>query len=276
MQCPSSNDGIGFFRAIAKSLGVSINQNSKAQQLRDRIEDTLAGGHLALILDEAHYAWPQSNYREALPGRINWIMTALVNNGVAVALVTTPQFMRTQRAVERKSTWTSEQFVGRIGHYEKLPDSLSESDLQAVARAFVPEGCGKCIAALVAYAQGSAKYLAAIESVARRARYLAGKAGREKIIFADVRSAIKDGVIPSDSALAVALAEPQKSARLRAIPAPLNQPLTDREAPLEITRGPLPGPGGSRRRISADNPASTDRLGCPVATFESGCFSHTR
>jgi hypothetical protein len=219
VQVPSSSDDIGFFRAIAKSLGVSINQNSKAQQLRDRIEDTLQRGKLAVVFDEAHYCWPQSNYREAMPARINWIMTALVNQGVPVALVTTPQFMRAQTAVERKSLWTSEQFIGRIGDYKRLPDSLSETDLTAVARKLLPEGCPRCIETLVVYAQGSAKYLAAIESAVRRARYDAQKEGRAKVVFADVRDAIKGSVIPSDTALARALTPPQKAGRARAIPA---------------------------------------------------------
>ena len=93
VQVPSSSDDIGFFRAIAKSLGVSINLNSKAQQLRDRVEEVLQRGGLILVLDEAHYLWPQSNYREALPARVNWLMTALVNHDVPVALITTPQFI---------------------------------------------------------------------------------------------------------------------------------------------------------------------------------------
>jgi hypothetical protein len=74
IQVPSTNDDFGFFRAIARSLGVSINLNSKAQQLRDRIEDVLQHGDLMPVFDEAHYLWPQRNWREALPARINWIM----------------------------------------------------------------------------------------------------------------------------------------------------------------------------------------------------------
>ncbi len=258
-QVPSSNDDIGFFRAIAKSLGVSINQNSKAQQLRDRIEDTLQRGKLALVLDEAHYCFLQSNYRDAVPSRINWIMTALVNQGVPVALVTTPQFMRAQSAVERKSYWTSEQFVGRIGHYKALPDSLSSADLSAVASSLLPEGCARSIATLAAYAEASTKYLAAIESAVRRARYDAQKAGRQKVTFADVRDAIKGSVIPSDTALAGALAAPKKSGRARAISAPVKAPLTAPETPSEppingVHRQPRP-----TEALAPEKPFGADR-----------------
>ncbi len=207
IQVPSTNDEIGFFRAIAKALGVSSGLSWKAVQLRERIEDVLQAGDLMIVFDEAHYLWPVTDYRYAQPGRINWIMTALVNHHVAVGLVTTPQFIRTQKVVETRTNWTSEQFIGRIGHYRKLPDSLSESDLEKVAQAMLPEGDDKSIEILVRYAQGSAKYLAGIESVVRRARYLAGREQRDRVTRADIKCAIQESVIPSDSALAGALAD---------------------------------------------------------------------
>lgn len=227
VQVPSSTDDGGFFRAIAKALGVSINLNSKAVELRDRVEDTLQRSRLAVVFDEAHYLWPQGNFRDALPTRLNWIMTALVNHGVPVGLVTTPQFIRSQQQVEKKSCWTSEQFIGRIGHYQRLPDSLSPEDLAAVARVQLPEGEAKAIALLVAYARSSAKYLAGIDSVVTRARYLAGRTGRAKVSCSDVAAAIQEGVIPSDNALSAALADiagGKGNARRRAVAMPLQAP----------------------------------------------------
>jgi hypothetical protein len=226
VQVPSTNDDIGFYRAIAKAVGVSINLNSKAQELRQRIEEALQSGHLAVVFDEAHYLWPNTAYRDALPGRINWIMTALVNQGVSVALVTTPQFMRAQKKLESRSCWTSEQFIGRIGHYEKLPDSLAKADLEKVAKSLLPEGDSKTMELLVCYAQGSAKYLAGIESAVRRGRYLATRGGRGRVGFADIKRAIQESVIPSDSALAQALSEPAKHGRRRIHQPVINEPLT--------------------------------------------------
>jgi hypothetical protein len=264
VQVPSSNDDIGFFRAIARALGVSINQNSKAQQLRDRVEDVLLRGNLAVIFDEAHYCWPQSNYRDALPSRVNWIMTALVNQGVPVALCTTPQFMRTQKAVERKSYWTSEQFTGRIGLYMPLPEILSETDLAAVAKVFLPEACDKAITVLALYAKSSVKYLAAIECAARYARFLASEAGRSKVIFEDARRAIKENVIPSDTNLALALAEPKRTGRGRAISAPLQAPETALATPLQTARAARPsraaGVRADTQDLAADDALGTDRI----------------
>ena len=217
VQVPSTNDDYTFFRAIASVLGVSINLNSKAQELRSRIEETLQAGQLMLVLDEAHYLWPQRHYRNTTPGRINWLMTALINQGVPVALITTPQFMRSQKEMESKTCWTGEQFTGRIKHYEKLPDVLSDEDLAAVATALLPGGSANSIALLVHYAQLSAKYLAGIDAAVSRAQYIAQKEGREQIQLADIQRAIKESVMPSDSAFVAAMNASDARGRVRRV-----------------------------------------------------------
>jgi hypothetical protein len=223
VQVPSTNDDFSFFRAIAMSLGVSVNLKSKAQELRSRIEDTLQCGHLMLVLDEAHYLWPQSNYRDTTPGRVNWLMTALVNHGVPVGLVTTPQFFRSQKQIEAKTCWTSEQFTGRIGYYEKLPDILTEKDFEAVAKALIPSGDARSIEALVLYANISAKNLAAIKAVIDRASFVARKQGRDSVALGDIQRAIKGSVIPSDTAFSAAMQGAQKPSR-RALNVPASVP----------------------------------------------------
>lgn len=265
VQVPSSSDDIGFYRAIAKALGVSTGISWKAVQLRQRIEDVLHSRDIILVLDEAHYLWPVSDCRHALPGRINWVMTALVNHGVPVALVTTPQFMVTQRVVEKRTHWTSEQFTGRIGHYLELPKSLGEEDLAKVAKALLPEGDAKSIEILVRYAQSSAKYLAGIESATRRARYLANKSGREKVERADVKRAIQEAVIPSDSALASAMAEPVKAGRrgnvtrvqpyLTPIEGAFNGPVD-----AQISRGNKPKSGSDLEALPASRISGGNRI----------------
>lgn len=217
VQVPSTNDEIGFYRAIAKSVGVSINLNSKAQELRQRIEETLQGGQLTLVMDEAHYLWPNLIDPRTVPARVNWILTALVNHGVPVALVTTPQFIKTQKIIESNTRWTSEQLIGRIGHYESLPATLSESDMETVAQAILPEGDVTSIKILVRYAQSSCKYLAGIEGAVRRARYLAAKENRSEASRADIKRAISENVIPSDSAFAKAMEATQVKSRKRQV-----------------------------------------------------------
>jgi len=60
------------------------------------------------------------------------------------------------------------------------------------------------------YAQASAKYLAGIDATVRRARFLATKQDREKVGFNDIKCAIQEGVIPSDSAFTQALGKPNQ------------------------------------------------------------------
>lgn len=213
VQVPCSNDDRALFTAIAGALGLSCSRNYKAAEIRDRVEETLAGGDLLLVLDEAHYLWPQNWQRFAMPARVNWVMTALVNQGVPVALVTTPQFYAAQKQVERNTGWTSEQFIGRIGHVERLPQRLERADLLAVAKALLPE-CGPAAwGALAAYAELSKKHLASIEAIAKRARWLTQQDGRTEPSNSDVRRAMKESVIPSDNALTESLAAAAKPRR---------------------------------------------------------------
>ncbi len=215
VQVPCSNDDRALYAAIAEALGMSHGLTCKANEIRYRIEETLAGGDLLLVLDEAHYLWPQNWQRFAMPSRVNWVLTALVNRGVPVALVTTPQFYDIQTRVEKLTGWNSAQFLGRIGHVERLPESLGIADLMKVAGALLPE-CEKRIhAKLAAYAQVSKKHLASIDAIVKRARWLASKEGLSQASAAHVDRAINESVIPSDSALAVSLRRSAKPAKLR-------------------------------------------------------------
>jgi hypothetical protein len=214
MQVPSTSDDAGFFRAIAEAIGTSCATSLKTPQIRDRIERALQTSKLMLVMDEAHYLLPQRNRREGLPGRINWIMTAFVNYDVPVALVCTPQFSKDQRLIEQNTGWSSGQFIGRIGLYEKLPDTLSEDELAAVVRCHLPAADAKSIRALVFIAQSSKGYCARIEHAAKRAAFLAQKSGRTQVTFEDIKAAIETHVAPSDLALRQAQ-EPQPSHRRR-------------------------------------------------------------
>jgi hypothetical protein len=242
-QVPSHSDEIGFFVSLARDIGIAVESNPKATKLRERVARALQGGDLMLVLDEAHYLWPQTNCRDALPQRINWIMTALVNYGVPVALITTPQFLKQQRRIEEKTCWTSEQFTGRL-RYIPLPITLSKDDLSAVAHSVLPEASEPMIRALASYADVSCKHLAAIGSAARVARWHATKAGRDTVTAEDVRRAIAES-LPSDRALADAMAAASKpSQRGKHRPAIAPQTVRNRSASE-------PNPTGSGNRLSS-------------------------
>jgi hypothetical protein len=237
VQTPASNDDISFFRVIAEALGLSSSLSLKGVQLRERIERTLQCSKLMLVLDEAHYLWPQNNRREALPNRITWLMTALVNYHVPVALITTPQFHHDQKIVEKKTGWNSQQFDGRIGLYRPLPEALSLADLEAVARSFLPAADSKTITMLAAYADVSLKSVASIESAVAFARMIATKEKRRDISRIDIARAIQQNVIPSDTALSSALAVPAKGSHSRAMVTHPRTPGVYPAVPARTSRG---------------------------------------
>jgi hypothetical protein len=131
-----------------------------------------------------------------------------------VVLVATPQFTASQVRVEQNSGWQSGQFVGRVSRYVLLPEEMEEADLRSIAKTHLPRGDEKSIKSLVLYAMASKKRLRGIEHGVRAARHVARCAGRDQVTFADIKQAIEENVIPSDSALNVALSKATPPAKL--------------------------------------------------------------
>ncbi|MGA2244323.1 MAG: ATP-binding protein [Verrucomicrobiota bacterium] len=254
VEVPPSNDETSFFRALARGLGLGNFLNYKAGEIRDRVESVLLSGDILLVLDEAQRLWPQRNLRYGFPSRIVWVMT-MANAGVPIAMVSTPQFIQTQKAVE-KTGWDSAQLTGRISHFESLPGSLSADDLMAVAKAVLPEAGAQVLRVLAIYAQTSARNLAAIDSISKRARYIAMRAGREAATTDDVRKAMQESVIPADTKLHLALASGKKAKAESITPMPAPGMAQDR--PQDDSDGTEAATPAGRRR------ADLDALGAPA------------
>lgn len=212
IEVPPGNDETDFFRALARGLGLGNFLRYKVGEIRARVESVLLTGDLLIVLDEAQRLWPQMNLRYGFPKRIVWMM-AMANAGVPIAMISTPQFTQTQKAVE-KTGWNSAQLTGRISHFEDLPVSLSFEDLQVVAKKVLPEACEDILQKLATYAQVSQRNLASIDSISKRARYLAMRAGRKSATSEDVRKAMQESVIPADTKLHKALASGKTSKTL--------------------------------------------------------------
>jgi DNA transposition AAA+ family ATPase len=80
VETPCSVDETSFLHRLAQALGVSINLKSRALDLRLRVEEVLQGGDLMLVMDEAHYLWPQGRSSDTVPGRVNFVNTTLINS----------------------------------------------------------------------------------------------------------------------------------------------------------------------------------------------------
>jgi len=190
VQVPPTNDDISFFRRIAEALGISSGLSMKGIQLRERVERTVRAAKLIICFDEAHNLLSQDYRCRKRPSRISWVMNELINSGVPVAMCVTPQFIADKARIQERTGWAWEQFDGRIGHLAALAEILSMADLKAVARIHLPESSADAIHGVATYAQGSSSYVAGIEHVAKRARYIAQRAGRTNVSTADVKEAI--------------------------------------------------------------------------------------
>jgi hypothetical protein len=245
VEVPPGNDEIGFFRALARGLGLGNFLNYKTTEILSRVESVLLTGDILLVLDEAQRLWPQFNPRYGTPKRITRVMSwANETDGhpaVPICLISTPQFIQAQKAVE-KTGWNSAQLTGRISHFESLPADLSADDLMAVAKSVLPEADTQSLRALAVYARSSARYLAAIDSISKRARYIAMRAGRTVATTEDVRKAMQESVIPADTKLHMALATSKKSKAEPMMPLPESEPpmARVRDASADISSGTLP------------------------------------
>ena len=191
VQLSSARDDTSFYRDIARCLGTACSTQRKGSEIRMRIEAMLRTQRLLLILDEAQFIWPQSLRPQTPPERVNWLISALLNSGVSVALIASHDFTRMMRNVEEKCpVFGSEQFHGRLRHRVKLPDALSEADLSRIARAIMPEASKATTMLLVAHALKAKGRLAAIETAVTRARFFAGEDARTIATFADVEAAL--------------------------------------------------------------------------------------
>lgn len=223
----------GFFQKVAEAIGLATCQR-KSHELQAKIESFFGAAQLMLVIDKAHHAWPKAMRVQSAPEIIDWINTALVNQGVPVALVCTDQFSRLKERVERQTGWTSGQFLHRVKRFKTLPERPEEADLWAVARALLPmiwsESAGawihhngerkpdeRAMKAIVGYALTSNFPLPAVRDSVNEARDLAHLAGRDFVTMEDVRCGILEHQAPSDAAMKQAFAP--ESERRRSAPA---------------------------------------------------------
>ena len=211
VQVPATDDECGFYREIAKALGVSINLNSKARELRERIEDAFQAGDLGIVFDEAHWLFGINSTRGGLPKRMLWVLTALVNKHVPVAFVATPQFEKNQSFIKKNTRWRDGQLIGRIDHHEKLPTTLSKEELAAVVRAKLPAADAKAVTAVALFARNSDRCLGALSAVVRRAEFLAQKNNRTEPTRADINTVILEKGFAAQQVATPAVPLPQRA-----------------------------------------------------------------
>jgi AAA domain-containing protein len=214
----------GFFQKLATAIGLAASKR-KATDMQAKVEDFFRKTRLMLVIDEAHYLFPQHQRSHSSPELVDWVNTALVNQRVPVALICTDQFAKLKARVEKRTGWTSEQLEHRVKRYTKLPGSPTREDLEAVAAKLLAARwnaserrwngagqapCANFIHLVVGYALTCKMSLPAVSDTIEEARYQAQRNGRTQIAAADLRKAVMDFRIPSDTALQRAFENPAR------------------------------------------------------------------
>lgn len=231
------------FRAIARALGIGSGNGYKSNELQSRVEDVLQRSRLMLVADESHFLFDPKPRMSCRPALVDWLVTSLINFGVPVGLVATPQFLESMFQAGKQTGWNWRQLYRRL-RYTALPERNTESDFAAVARKLLP-GAGKAaVKCAMGYALMSKRDLSAVGDVATEARIVAEADGRAEITYADVERAIKENLWPGDAAFARRLAQPE-SGRRRKAALPMQDPgdTAATEPPRAPDLAPLEPPG---------------------------------
>lgn len=191
----------GFFREVARALGVARGSGLSPGKIQDRLEQFLQRSKIMLVIDEGQYLMPPGNRVGAPPELINWLMTACYNEGVPFVISATSEFRKRRAIIEKNTTWQSEQLRRRIRRYFPLPEKPTKTDLLRVAEKLLPGQDSRAVEYVVGYSMTSGGFFQAITDVIDDARILARREGREKITFADLKFAVQEWRSPSDAAL---------------------------------------------------------------------------
>jgi hypothetical protein len=172
----SGSEETTLFRSIARAIGTACSAGLKAFEMRVRIQDALQSGQIMVVLDEAHFLWPQSDrsHRSA-PKRVDWVRTTLVDFGVPVALISTPQYF--SRACEKflKGGWNANQIQRRLTHTVTLPDQISASEMKAVAKRYFPQASSGDLTRIALTSARELGFLTVIMHLRKRVDFLAAK-----------------------------------------------------------------------------------------------------
>ncbi len=198
VRVPCDNSMASLFKRIGEALGIDCSYGSNMSRLKDRVEYVIQHGGLFLVFDEAHFLAPLNFSETTPPHRLNWIRTEIVDRGLPLAVAMTPQSFK--GAIDRyvkKTRYDMTQFFGRDFLPCVLPDVLTEQDMIAVARIHFPVMGENALGYIANEARLSENYLQAVEAIARRARYMAGKRGGA-VRLNDLKTAVAEVLVRPD------------------------------------------------------------------------------
>lgn len=229
-----------FFQAFARALGIAAVLTRTASKLELRVREVLQESGLMVVIEEFHYAFPRCKRPTAPPDLPDWIYSALIDHGVPVALVATPQINRLLRSAEDATGWNGRQWGRRVRRCVKLPEQPTRDDLVLVAGRLLPEASAAMLKTVVGFAGRLTEQFDALRDLIDEARAEARRNTRTKVVAGDLLVAIQE---VEGSYAAKAPAPPVKHAGRRQAHA---------DEPLPHVGGlDAPEPQASRRTFAA-------------------------
>jgi hypothetical protein len=167
----------------------------------------------------------------------------LVDFGVPIALISTPQYFEKQCDLFRKSGWNANQIQRRLVHIERLPENLTVADMQAVIRLHFPEISTAKVFDIAILATASMGFVGAIDHLRKRLGFLASRKG------AQPEAAILDRLISEMATEACIDIEAVKAAASgKSVPAPAVAPVL--QVPSNRVALPMPRRGTATSILS--------------------------
>jgi hypothetical protein len=189
---PDCNRERDFLEAHADALGVSHNPGTSMADLRANVKYVMRWARLLVVYDEGHYLLPTRYSKGTPPSRLNWIRGQIIDRGNGCAVFATPQaYDRAFDAYVKKTQYTFEQWVGRIGKPLPLPRRLVNEELLAVVRKLCPSLDDHLVVLVAACASVSDEYLSLIGKIYSWALHFAKKAERSTPCETDIDKALK-------------------------------------------------------------------------------------
>jgi hypothetical protein len=192
IDCPEDDSDRTFLFEIARAGGIGTGTNKKPDQIRSQVKAIFGeAGVSVLFVDEAHRLWPSNP--KTKPKRIEFLRS-LVDAGkpprVSVIVIATEQFAESlEAALDQSTRWAPGQWQGRAQRWV-LPETLSDAELDAVARHHAPDAPEEVLRSLVLQAKASQGFCGIMVNTIRRARFIGkGKITRDSVDRAQIQMA---------------------------------------------------------------------------------------
>ena len=172
IRVPSGDSLVGFLLDLARAVGLTTNNRTEqVSRLKARIATVLGPGKIeTLFLDQFHAVLPV-NAGRSYPARLELLMDWVDELGVNIVGIATPQWGSQLEALGANSRYRSGQAIGRIKMF-RLRETLTDTELAAIAKSREPELNDKACELLVLHAKTSKGYCGSLMNTLARFRQI--------------------------------------------------------------------------------------------------------